>query len=127
MKTADHLPIDPDYEPVRRPDGRFGPGNCANPIGRPKGSVGGRQRALMILDEIVNDPSNVEALRQAMVNAFIEDPMKFFRQIIMPLLPSEAVHKIQQEPTTVRWVSIMESVRMREAAEKASTADDHRP
>jgi len=74
----------------------------------------------MVLDEIVNDPTNVEALRQAMVNAFIEDPMKIFRQIIMPLLPSEAIHKIQQEPSTIRWVSIMESVRMREAEAKAA-------
>lgn len=76
--TSGHsLPIDPDYEPALRSDGRFGPGNCAYPAGRPKGSLGGRQLALMIQDEIVNDPSNVEAQSQAMVNACIEDHMKF--------------------------------------------------
>ena len=111
MKT----PITTDSESaIRRSNGTFGPGNVANPGGRPKGSVGGRQRTLQLLDSIINEPDNIKALRQAMAKAMREDPMKFFRQIIMPLLPNEIKHEIATSGFS--WMSLPEMIRQRDAA-----------
>ena len=74
--------------------------------------------ALNLLDRVLAEESTQERLADALREYFEADPVRFIRQIIMPLLPSEAVHKIQQEAGTVRWVSIMESVRMREEGQK---------
>jgi hypothetical protein len=56
-------PINTDYESVRQPGGRFGPGNCANPGGRPKGRVGGRNLALQTLDAMLAEEKNLKAWR----------------------------------------------------------------
>jgi hypothetical protein len=73
--------------------------------------------ALNLLDRVLAEESTQERLAAALREYFEADPVRFFRQIIMPLLPSEAVHKIQQDSGAIRWVSIMESVGMREAAD----------
>jgi hypothetical protein len=62
-------------------------GDHGNPHGRPKGAYCGRIQALMVLDRMCNDPHNQDMLRDAMQADFEEDPMKFFRRIIVPLLP----------------------------------------
>ena len=111
MKT----PLSTDYETGRDASGRF---NGTPGPGRPKGSVSGRTMALNLLDRVLAEESTQERLADALREYFEADPVRFIRQIIMPLLPSEAVHKIQQEAGTVRWVSIMESVRMREEGQK---------
>ena len=111
MKT----PLYTDYETGRDASGRFA--GTPGP-GRPKGSVSGRTMALNLLDRLMAEESTQERLADALREYFEADPVRFFKQIIMPLLPSEAVHKIQQETGTMRWVSIMESVKMREAAQK---------
>jgi hypothetical protein len=66
---------------------RFEPGNAGGP-GRPKGSWGGRRRALQVVDEILADEGNLAALRSALQVRFDADPVKFWVRIAAPLLPS---------------------------------------
>lgn len=81
--------------------------------GRPKGSVGGRARALMILDSMLAEEANLTKLRDALQVNFDKNPVHFFRQIIMPLVPHEAVLKmVDSTPTVVRWTSLLETCRL---------------
>ena len=114
MKT----PIDTDYDPVRRADGRFGSGNVANPNGRPRGSQGGQAKALALLDQIIGEEENLVRLEQALRENFLADPFKFFRTIIMPLLPSVAVNKIDLGPTAFSWTSLTETIYRKESDQK---------
>ena len=79
-------------EPVRGEDGRFLPGTVAP--GRRKGSVSGRAAALKTLDSMLGDERNQENLRHALQASFDNDPVRFFKQIIMPLLPTEVKMKL---------------------------------
>ena len=101
-----------DYESVRQPGGRFGPGNCANPGGRPKGRVGGRNLALQTLDAMLAEEKNQDNLRAALQASFDSDPVKFFKQIIMPLLPSEMKMTLVEE-TGFSRMSLPDTVRLR--------------
>jgi hypothetical protein len=65
----------------------FLPGNCMNPEGRPKGTYNGRIRALATLDSFMSDPQVQNDLHAAFREAFQKNPMRFFRQIVMPLSP----------------------------------------
>jgi hypothetical protein len=56
--------------------------------GRPKG-VSGRQQALSILDSIFADSNNKEILRQKLQEKFDKDPVKFFDEYDIPLLPKD--------------------------------------
>lgn len=116
MKTPDHLPFDTDYEPARRPDGRFGPGNVVNPNGRPRGSQGGRTKALALLDQIIGEEAVQVRIGEAMRQAIMDDPMKFFRQIVMPLLPAESKHEITTAAASP-WVSLVDVINQRRALE----------
>jgi len=107
-------PIDTDYDPVRRPDGRFGSGNVANPNGRPRGSQGGRAKALALLDQIIGEEENLVRLELALRENFLADPFKFFKTIIMPLLPTVAVNKIDLGPTVFSWTSLTETIYRKE-------------
>ncbi len=80
---------------VRGDDCRFLPGTVGP--GRPKGSIGGRAAALKTLDSILGEERNQENLRRALQASFDNDPVKFFKQIIMPLLPTEVKMKLGAE------------------------------
>ncbi len=85
------------YETVpREADGKFLPGITPGP-GRPKGRVGGRAMALQTLDAMLGEERNQENLRHALQANFDNDPVKFFKQIIMPLLPTEVKLKLGEE------------------------------
>lgn len=99
MKT----PLSTDSQTGRDSNGRFS--GVPGP-GRPKGSVGGRAAALQMLDKVLAEPSAQAKLADALREYFEADPVKFFRQIVMPLLPSEAVHKIQQEGGSIQWMRL---------------------
>jgi hypothetical protein len=78
--------------------------------GRPKGSVSGRTRALQILDEILEEAENQEAMREALTGMLRRDPVRFFRDIVMPLLPRHAVLAAGgMADQAVKWVSLTES------------------
>ena len=51
----------------------------------------GRQLALQALDTMLARAENVKSLMEALQTAFNENPVHFFRTIIMPLLPRQAV------------------------------------
>jgi hypothetical protein len=97
------IPTPNESVTVRDENGRFLPGTI--PPGRPKGCVGGRARALLLLDKILAEDEVQERMGSALREAVMEDPMKFFRQIIMPLLPQEVKMKLGEEGA-ISWVRL---------------------
>lgn len=67
----------------------FKPGQSGNPAGKPKGSIGGRARALLMLDEIMAKAGNLKLLGEEFQKAFKAKPLSFFKTYVMPLLPKE--------------------------------------
>jgi hypothetical protein len=108
-------PIYTDSETARRSNGTFGPGNVANPGGRPRGSQSGRAKALALLDQIIGEEENLQRLEQALRENFLADPFKFFKTIIMPLLPSETINKIDLGPRVISWTSLTEARHRKES------------
>jgi hypothetical protein len=76
--------------------GQFQPGMSGNPEGRPKGSSGGRVQALAALDVMLAKRKNQRALVKALESEFLGNPVRFFKTIIMPLLPREAKLSLNQ-------------------------------
>ena len=85
----------------------FKPGQSGNPAGRTKGAVGGRTRALLVLDSMLGEERNVERLREALQTMFDKDPAKFFRDIVMPLLPKESVGKLESGDKVIEWRGLL--------------------
>ncbi|HMP89713.1 MAG TPA: hypothetical protein PJ991_05905 [Kiritimatiellia bacterium] len=100
---SDPISTSNEFVPVRAEDGRFLPGTIAP--GRPKGRVGGRAAALLELDAVMATADNRKVLREALQAHFLADPIRFFRQIIMPLLPTEVKMKLGEEGA-VTWLSL---------------------
>jgi hypothetical protein len=108
---------------LRGDDGRFLPGTI--PPGRPKGSIGGRAAALKTLDSMLGDERNQENLRHALQASFDNDPVKFFKQIIMPLLPTEVKMKLgADEEGGFSWMSLPDMIRMRDSQKSTSPVID---
>ena len=103
-----------DSEPSR--PWLFKPGNNANPRGRPPGTVGGRVRALQILDKITGDEDNVKLLAAAFEAAFRKNPMQFFQKVMRDLIPRESLVKIAAAtPTMHHWGTLEDSMRETQA------------
>jgi hypothetical protein len=75
--------------------GHYLPGCTGNRKGRPKGSVSGRTKALHLLDEVVGADKNLKLLRWKLNEVFKKDPVRFFERFVMPLLPKEALVKLE--------------------------------
>jgi hypothetical protein len=86
--------------------GQFQPGVSGNPVGRPKGSYGGRIQALAALDRMLGKKKNQSVLVKALEQEFVADPVRFFKTVVMPLLPRESKLKLDQDGT-VRWRSLL--------------------
>jgi len=86
--------------------GQFEVGQSGNPVGRPKGACGGRIQALAALDRILGRKKNVTALEKALEVEFAKDPVRFFRGIIMPLLPKESKLELDRDGV-IRWQSLL--------------------
>ena len=84
----------------------FKPGESGNPAGRPKGAGGGRTLALANLDKMLAQSRNQAMLLRAMEEEFKRDPVRFFRTMVMPLLPREAKLAIDNEGV-VQWKSLL--------------------
>lgn len=65
--------------------------------GRPKGAVSGRTKALLILDEVLNEAKVEEAIRNALRAAVLKSPLSFFKAIVMPLIPKENLLTMRTE------------------------------
>ena len=76
----------------------------------------------MILDSLMADDGNKAKLRAAMQANFDANPMRFFRQVIMPLLPRDVMLKMGEEGV-VKWTSLLDTFPM-PASEKSITIED---
>ena len=85
---------------------QFQPGMSGNPAGRPKGSCGGRVQALAALDVILAKKKNQRALVKALETELLGNPVRFFKTIIMPLLPREAKLSFDHDGV-IRWQSLL--------------------
>jgi len=90
-------------------------GQSGNPAGKPKGCVSGRAAALQVLDHLFNEEENRAKLAAALQKEFDKNPVNFFRHIIMPLIPREAILKmIDSTPTVVKWQSLLDTFPLNE-------------
>ena len=87
----------------------FESGKSGNPRGRPKGSYGGRIQALASLDKLLARKANQKALIQALEADLRADPVRFFKTVIMPLLPRESRLAFDHEGV-IEWRSLLGSV-----------------
>lgn len=84
----------------------FEAGQSGNPVGRPKGSYGGRIQALASLDKLLARPKNQQALIKALEKDLQVDPVRFFKTVIMPLLPRESKLSFDHDGV-VQWRSLL--------------------
>lgn len=95
---------------------RFRTGQSGNPSGRPPGIVGGRVRALQVLDQISGNEDNVKLLADAFEAAFRKNPLGFFQRVMKDLIPRESLVKIAAAtPTMHRWGTLEDSMRETQA------------
>jgi hypothetical protein len=85
---------------------RFEAGESGNPSGRPKGSYGGRIQALAGLDKLLARKKNQQALIAALEKDLQKDPVRFFKTVIMPLLPKESKLSFDHDGI-VEWRSLL--------------------
>ncbi len=86
--------------------GKFKPGESGNPVGRPKGSYGGRIMALASLDKLLARKKSQQALIRALEKELLANPVRFFRTMIMPLLPRESKLSFDHEGV-IQWRSLL--------------------
>ena len=86
----------------------FQVGQSGNPTGRPKGSYGGRIQALAGLDKLLARKKNQKALIAALEADLQKDPVRFFKTVIMPLLPKESKLSLDNDGI-VEWKSLLET------------------
>ena len=95
---------------------RFRPGQSGNPAGRPPGIVGGRVRALQVLDQISGNEDNVKLLAASFEAAFRKNPLGFFQRVMKDLIPRESLVKIAAAtPNIHRWHTLEDAMRESEA------------
>jgi hypothetical protein len=61
---------------------------------------------LLDLDEVLGREENRAALREALEEALRKDPLRFFRDIVMPLLPREAKLEFVRDGV-IQWKSLL--------------------
>ena len=86
----------------------FEAGQSGNSAGRPKGSYGGRIQALAGLDRLMAKKKNMNCLIRALEKDLHADPVRFFKTVIMPLLPREAKLSIDRDGI-VEWKTLVEA------------------
>ena len=84
----------------------FQAGESGNPAGRPKGSYGGRIQALAGLDKLLARKKNQQALIAALEKDLQKDPVRFFKTVVMPLLPKESKIAFDHDGI-VEWRSLL--------------------
>ena len=84
----------------------FQAGQSGNPGGRPKGSYSGRIQALAGLDKLLAKKKSQKALIEGLEKDLQEDPVRFFKTVIMPLLPKESKLSFDHDGI-VEWRSLL--------------------
>ena len=77
---------------------------------------------MQILDEVGNREDNAQLLAEAMDKAMKQNPLKFFMQVMAPLLPREALLKVESKASCGPWVTLVEVARYREIEKRAQEA-----
>jgi hypothetical protein len=103
---------------------QFQPGVSGNPDGRPKGSSGGRVQALAALDVMLAKRKNQRALVKALESEFLGNPVRFFKTIIMPLLPREAKLSLDHDGV-IRWQSLLGQGDAEQKVAELGAAEDY--
>ena len=85
----------------------FEKGVSGNPVGRPKGLLTGRAKALYALDQVVAKDENIELIEAALEKTLKEKHMWFFVNIIMPLLPKETKGVLETGDRVIEWKSLV--------------------
>lgn len=90
------------------PNRSFDGGAVKSP-GRPRGGECGRRQALNVLDKLLTKNDNKEKLMKALQEAFDANPFKFFKEIVIPLLPKDkdGMRSAQVNPTIYSTDSII--------------------
>ena len=106
--TADPIQI------PRQAGGRFMPG-WRNPkapdfasIARKKGE-GGRVAALNWLDSVTKEPLVANSIKAALRKEGKEHPLRYFKEILMPLFPKEMLMRVGAEKGGMTWASYLTS------------------
>lgn len=102
----------PSPDPIpRSPKGQFLPGwrpPAAGSGGR-KGRVGGRAAALQWIDSITKEANCAKAIKDALRKEALTRPLRYFKTILMPLVPKEMLLRIGAEQGGMTWVSYLTS------------------
>lgn len=85
---------------------KYQAGQSGNMGGRPKGSFGGRILALASLDKLLAKKKNQKALILALEKDLQANPVRFFRTVIMPLLPRESKLSFDHDGV-IQWKSLL--------------------
>jgi len=85
----------------------FEKGTSGNPVGRPKGILTGRAKALYALDQVVAKEENLALIEQVLEKTLREKPLWFFTNIIMPLLPKETKGVLETGDRVIEWRSLV--------------------
>ena len=86
---------------------KFQAGQSGNRNGRPKGSYGGRIQALALLDRLMARSKNKKLLVADLQKEFEKSPSRFFKTVIIPLLPKESKVAVDHEGV-IEWRSLLE-------------------
>ena len=85
----------------------FEKGVSGNPVGRPKGLLTGRAKALYALDQVVAKDENIELIEAALEKTLKEKPMWFILNVILPLLPKETKGVLETGDRVIEWKSLV--------------------
>jgi len=67
--------------------------------------VNGRKAVLQCLDEVLGEETSIQTFATAFKNLITEEPIVFFKAIVMPLLPKEYSLQTEQErPLTIEFI-----------------------
>ena len=80
----------------------------------------GRQAALGCLDALLGEDKNIQTLRKALQVEFADDPVLFFKNIVMPLMPKSMLeNQVGAESPEAKAEAIRSAL---EQLEKATAA-----
>ena len=84
----------------------FAGGKSGNKRGRPKGSVSGRAQLVAVIDRICKRSKNLAYLDRKYSAILRDDPEKFFKEFVLPLLPKDA-KSLGETDGIVEWKSLL--------------------
>ena len=94
---------------------------CAPGPGRPRGSVGGRARAIQLIDDLLT--KHADKLHDALEAELLKNPVRFWTRYGLPLVPQAMVARVETTQTQGSpWISLLDAARLREIERRAEAA-----